>query len=130
MPVLWFGVLIGLPLWVYYTAGRISVARDFRFIVWLALAATVPLTWFTIHLQLVGHSGGELVVANYWRESRVPFNHILAVEPVWWYRGRVVRIRFNRRTPFGSTVYYMPKWGAFRALYASPEEELRAIVRG
>jgi len=128
MPTLWFGALIGVPIWVYATMGRISIRSDFQFIVWFALIATVLLTWLTVHLQLVGYRGRELVVANYWREARVPFEHVAAVEPVWWYKGRLVRIRFNRRTPFGSVVYYMPKWGALRALYSAPEERLRSII--
>jgi hypothetical protein len=127
-PVAWLACLVGIPLWVLATVGRISIAGGFEFIVWFALIATVPLTWVTVHLQLVGYRGQELVVASYWREARIPFEHVEAVEKVWWYRGRLVRIRFNRRTPFGSIVYYMPKWGSFRAMFSSPEEELRRIV--
>ena len=128
MPTLGVGALFGVPIWVYATMGRISIRSDFQFIVGFVLIATVPLAWLTVHLQLVGYRGRELVVANYWREARVPFEHVAAVESVWWYKGRMVRIRFNRRTPFGSVVYYMPKWGAFRALYSAPEEQLRSIV--
>jgi hypothetical protein len=128
MPTLWMAILIGVPAWVYATMGRISVRSDAQFIVWFALIATVPLTWFTVHLQLVGYSGRELVVANYWREARIPFQQIEAVEPVWWYRGRLVRIRFDGRTPFGSTVYYMPKWGPLRAMFSAPEEELKRVI--
>jgi len=128
MPVIWFAALAGVPIWVYFTMGRISIRSDFQFIVWFALIATVPLTWVTVHLQLVGHHGRELVVANYWREAHIPFESVEAVEPVWWYKGRLVRIRFNCRTPFGSVVYYMPKWGPFRAAFSAPEQELRKIL--
>lgn len=128
MPTLWMAILIGAPVWVYTTMGRISIRSDFQVIVWFVLIATVPLTWFTVHLQLVGYSGRELVVANYWREARISFQQIEAVEPVWWYRGRLVRIRFDGRTPFGSTVYYMPKWGPLRAMFSAPEEELRRVI--
>ena len=128
MPVLWFAVLVGVPIWVYINMGRISIRSDFQFIVWFALIATVPLTWVTVHLQLVGYQDGELVVANYWREARIPFKSVEAVEPVWWYKGRLVRIRFNCRTPFGSLVYYMPRWGPLRAAFSAPEQELRKIL--
>lgn len=128
MPVLWLAVLIGVPAWVYATTGRISIRPDFQFIVWFALIATVLLGWMTVHLQSLGYNGGELVVANYWRRARIPFNHVAAVEPVWWYKGRLVRVRFNCQTPFGSTIYYMPRWGPFRAMFSSPEEELRKII--
>lgn len=128
MPVIGLAAVIGVPLWVYLTMGRISIRSDFQFIVWFALIATVLLAWLTAHLQLVGYRCRELVVANYWREARIPFEHIEAVEPVWWYKGRLVRIRFNRRTPFGSVVYYTPKWGPLRAMFSAPEEELRRVV--
>lgn len=128
MPAIWLAVLTGVPVWVYITMGRISIRPDFQFIVWFALIATVPLAWVTVHLQLVGYRGKELVVANYWREARIPFEHVEAVEPVWWYKGRLVRVRFNRRTPFGSMIYYMPKWGPFRAMFSAPEQELKRIV--
>jgi hypothetical protein len=128
MPVMWLALLIGVPIWVYITAGHISIRSDFQFIVWFTLIATLILGWVTVHLQLAGYRGRELMVANYWREARIPFEAISEVERVWWYKGRLVRIRFNRKTPFGSVVYYMPKWGPFRALISAPEEELRRII--
>src|SRR5580704_9965985 len=69
LPVIWFVALAGVPIWVYFTKGRISVRSDFRFLVWFALIVTVPLTWVTVHLQLVGYHGRELVVANFWSEA-------------------------------------------------------------
>jgi hypothetical protein len=128
LPVIWFAALAGVPAWVYITMGRISIRSDFQFIVWFALIATVPLIWVTVHLQSVGYHGRVLVVANYWSEARIPFESIEAVEPVWWYKGRLVRIRFNCRTPFGSVIYYMPKWGPLRGALSAPEEELRKIL--
>jgi hypothetical protein len=127
-PVAWLALLAGVPRWVYSTAGRIHIASGFEFIVWFALIATAPLVWLTVHLQRVGYCGRELMVANYWREARIPFELIAAVESVWWYKGRLVSIRFNRKTPFGSIVYYMPKWGPARAMYSAPEEQLRSVI--
>ena len=128
LPVLWFAILLGVPLWVLATMGQISVASGFRFIVAFVLIATVPLTWLTFHLQRVGYSGKNLVISNYLREARIPFDDVEAVEPVWWYRGRLVRIRFKRRTPFGSLVYYMPKWGPMRAMIGGSEKDLQRII--
>ena len=128
MPFIWLAVLTGVPFWVYVTKGHISVRPDAQFIIWFALITTVPLSWVTVHLQSVGYCGAELVVGNYWREARIPFQLVQAVEPVWWYKGRLVRIRFNRRTPFGTVVYYMPKWGSLQAMLSAPEEELRRVV--
>lgn len=128
LPVLWFAILLGVPLWVIATTGRFSVARGFRFIVGLVLIACVPLAWLTIHLQRVGHCGRDLVIGNYLRQARIPFEDVEAVEPVWWYRGRLVRIRFRRRTPFGSLVYYMPKWGPMRAMLGGSEKALQRLI--
>ncbi len=128
LPAIWFAVIAGVPVWVYIEMGRISVRPDFQFVVWFALIASVPLAWFTAHLQLVGYRGKELVVANYWRQARIPFDLVDAVDSPWWYRRRMVRIRFCGDTPFGRTVYYLPKWGFARALVCRPEEELQAAI--
>lgn len=128
LPILWFAILLGVPPWVFATMGQISIASGFRFIVAFVLLATVPLIWLTLHLQRVGYSGRNLVINNYRRQSEIPFEEVEAVEPVWWYRGRMVRIRFKRRTPFGSLVYYIPKWAPARALWDAPEKELQRVI--
>ena len=128
LPVLWLVLIAAYPLWVFAIAGRIRIAPGLEFIAWFLLIATGPLAWFTVHLQRVGYSGEELVVANYWREARIPFKNIQAVEPVWWYKGRLVRVRFASKTPFGSLVYYMPKWGPALAMFSPPEEKLRSVI--
>jgi hypothetical protein len=128
MPVIGLVIVVGVPLWVYITRGRISVPPEFEFIVGFALIATPLLTWLIVHLQRVDYCGRELVVRNYWRDARIPLENIAAVEPVWWYKGRLVRIRFHRKTPFGSVVYYIPKRGPVRAMVSAPEEELRRVI--
>ena len=128
LPILWFAILLGTPLWVFASSGGISVASGFRFIAGFVLVATVPLTWLVVHLQRVGYSGTDLVIANYWRKARIPFNEVETVEPVWWYRGRLVRVRFRSRTPFGTLVYYLPKWGPLRAMVSAPEKELQRLI--
>lgn len=127
-PIVWLAAVAGFPLWVLLETGRLSIAPSFRLFVAVVLIATGFLLWQAAHLQRVGYWGRELIVANYWREARIPFEQVAAVEPVWWYRRRMVRIRFSRQTPFGSTVYYLPKWGPIRCLFASPEEELRRLL--
>jgi hypothetical protein len=127
-PALWLGCLAGLVLAALLRNGHISIAPGFRFFAVVVVAATVFMLWITVRLQRVGYTGSNLVVANYWREARIPFKQVEAVEPVWWYRNRMVRIRFYAGTPFGSTVYYLPKWGGLRAMFTSPDEELRSIL--
>ena len=127
-PVLWLAFVAGVPLWVFVTYGRITIADGFKFIAVFVLVSTVVIVWMAVRLKRVGYCGRELVIANYWSEARVPFEQVEAVEPVWWFRSRLVRIRFNRGTPLGSCVYYLPKWGPVRALFTNPGEELRQLV--
>ncbi|HXN45250.1 MAG TPA: hypothetical protein VN893_01330 [Bryobacteraceae bacterium] len=127
-PVLWLGVLGGLVLAALIRNGHISIAPGFRWFAALVIGATVFILWISARIQRVGYAGTDLVVANYWRETRVPFAQVAAVESVWWYRRRMVRVRFSPSTPFGETVYYLPKWGGLRAMFSSPEEELRTIL--
>ena len=127
-PTLWGAMLVGIPLWLLSTTGRIALGPDLRFMAVFVLAVSLPLAWFVVHLQLVGYRGRELVVANFWREARIPFEHIDAVEGVWWYRGRLVAIRFKSPNEFGTTVYYLPKWDMFRTIFSHPEEQLRRAM--
>src|ERR1022692_3240819 len=53
---------------------------------------------------------------------------VAAVEGVWWYWRRLVRVRFGPPNEFGETIYYIPKWAPLRALYSNPADELRRIV--
>ncbi len=127
-PILWLGALTGVLAWAFLKNGRIFIASDFRLIAALVVIATAMMLWLTTRLQRVGYCDRNLVVANYWRRARIPFEQVEAVEPVWWYRGRLVRIRFRQRTPFGYSVYYLPKWGSIRCFFASPDKELRELL--
>jgi hypothetical protein len=127
-PTLWITVLAWVLIWTFVTYGRISVRGGFGFIALFVVVSTVVMMWMSVRLQLVGYCGRELIVANYRREARIPFEQVAAVESVWWYRSRMVRIRFHRATPFGDCVYYLPKWGPLRGLFSKPEEELRRVL--
>jgi hypothetical protein len=128
LPALWLVGVLGLPAWVWAKDGRISLTPEFRFIALFAVVAIVLLGWLTVHLQSVGYRGTRLMVRNPWKQALIPFDDVEAVEPVWWYKGRLVRIRFRSPTPFGDVVYYIPKWAVLRS-FGSPEEDLREIMR-
>ncbi len=85
------------------------------------------MVWLCFRVQKVGYAGRELVVSNYLRTERIPFDSIEAVEPVWWNYRRMVRIRLRTQTSFGQTVYYIPKWAAFKCMWVAPEKELREL---
>jgi hypothetical protein len=126
-PVAWLALLS----WIFFIAvkaGHISIASDFKILVAVLLAGTAFMLWLSTRLQRVGYAGRELVVSSYWREERIPFQQVEAVEPVWWYRRRMVRIRLRADSQFGQVVYYLPKWGFIRCLVSSPDKELRDLI--
>jgi hypothetical protein len=128
-PVVWLALISGFFISAIIKNGRISVASDFRFLLVVILIATAFMLWFSLRLQRVGYCGKELVISSYWREARIPFDQVEAVEPVWWYRGRVVRIQLRSESPFGDAVYYLPKWGFVRCIWSSPDRELRELIK-
>jgi len=127
-PVVWLALICGFLLSAIVKTGRISIANDFRFLVVAVLIGTAFMLWFSVRLQRVGYAGRELVISSYWREARIPFDQVEAVEPVWWYRGRLVRIQLRSESAFGDVIYYLPKWGFVRCLWSSPDKELRELI--
>jgi hypothetical protein len=123
-PVVWLALISGVLLSVFVRTGHISIASNARFLVGLFLIGTAFMVWFSLRLQRVGYAGKELVISNYWREARIPFDQVEAVE----YRGRLVRILLRSESPFGQVVYYLPKWGFIRCLWLSPDKELRELI--
>ena len=127
-PVVWVALISGVLLSVFVRTGHISIASNSGFLVGLVLLGTAFMVWFSLRLQRVGYAGRELVISSYWREVRISFDEVEAVEPVWWYRGRLVRILLRSQSPLGQVVYYLPKWGFIRCLWASPDQELRELI--
>jgi hypothetical protein len=127
-PVLWLALICGVLLGAIVRTGHISIASNARFLAAVFLIGTAFMVWFSVRLQRVGYAGKELVISNYWREARIPFDQVEAVEPVWWYRGRLVRIQLRSESPFGQVVYYLPKWGFIRCFWSSPDQELRELI--
>jgi len=124
-----FNKLLFPVVWLAFVrTGHISIASNSRFLVGFFLIGTAFMVWFSLRVQRVGYSGKELVISNYWREARIPFDQVEVVEPVWWYRGRLVRIQLRSESPFGQVVYYLPKWGFIRCLWSSPDKELRELI--
>jgi len=127
-PFLWYALL--LAALVYYTlhSGHFPDIRKLGlFGIWI-LAVTAFVAWVSSRTRRVGIEGGRLVVSTYFREVRVPFNHIGAVELVWWYWRRLVRVEFTGPNGFSETVYYIPPWAGIRALYSDPARELRSLI--
>jgi hypothetical protein len=127
-PVAWLALISGTLLSVFVRTGHISIASNARSLVAVFFIGTGFMVWFSLRLQRVGYAGRELVISNYGREARIPFDQVEAVEPVWWYRGRLVRVELRSESPFGQVVYYLPKWGFIRCMWSSPDKELRELI--
>jgi hypothetical protein len=127
-PIIWFSLVAAILLFELVRTGGVFVPKGFGFISAFGGFMTWLSAWSMARLERIGYCGRELVISNYWREVRIPFEQVQAVEPVWWYQRRMVRIRLRSRTPFGDTVYYIPKWAALRCFYSRPDEELRELV--
>lgn len=126
--VLWLAGVIGALSGILLKTGHIFIAPSFRPLVALVFLATVFIFWLSLRIQRVGYAGRELIVSNYLRQERIPFEQVEAVEPVWWNYRRMVRVRLRSNTSFGDVVYYIPKWAAFKCLWVAPEKELQELL--
>ena len=126
--VLWLAAVAGASLGILLKTGHIFIAPAFRPLIAFVLLATAFIVWLSGRVQRVGYTGRDLIVSNYLRQERIPFDEVEAAEPVWWYFRRMVRIRLRSPTSFGQVVYYIPKWAAFKCLWVAPEKELQDLL--
>jgi hypothetical protein len=126
--VLWLAAVVGVFLRILLKTGHIFIAPAFRPLIAFVLLATAFTFWLSGHIQRVGYIERDLIVSNYLRQERIPFDQVEAAESVWWYFRRMVRIRLRSRTSFGQVVYYIPKWAAFKCLWVAPERELQDLL--
>jgi len=127
-PILWIAAVIGAFSGILLKTGHFLVSPDYRFLIAFMFVATVFMFWLSARIQRVGFAGRDLVISNYLRQERIPFDQVEAADPVWWNYRRMVRVRFRTHTSFGYTVYYIPKWAAFKCLWVAPEKELRELL--
>ena len=127
-PIVWLALVAGGFSGIFLGTGRVFVAPGFRPFAAFAVLATALIFWLSLRIQRVGYCGCDLIVSDYLRQARIPFREVEAVEPVWWYYRRMVRIRLRTHSSFGQVVYYIPKWAAFRCLWVAPEKELQQLL--
>jgi hypothetical protein len=128
-PVLFLAAVVGALSGIFLKTGRFFIAPAFRPVIAFVFLATIFIFWLAALIQRVGYVGRGLIVSNYLRQERIPFDQVEAAEPVWWYYRRMVRVRFRTHTSFGYVVYYIPKWAAFKCLWVAPEKELQELLR-
>jgi len=128
-PVLWLAGVIGALAGIFLKTGRFFIAPGFRPVIAFVFLATIFIFWLGGRIQRVGYVGRDLIVSNYLRQERIPFDQVEAAEPVWWNYRRMARVRFRTETSFGYVVYYIPKWAAFKCLWVAPEKELQELLQ-
>ena len=91
------------------------------------------LWWTCAPLKRVWLEGMTLHVSNYLREIAVPVAAIDQVTESLWINIHPVTIRFNRTTPFGDSIVFMPKARLFALWSPHPVvaelEQLMATAR-
>lgn len=127
-PVLWLAAVVGALSGIFFKTGHFFISRGFRPVIAFVFLATAYMFWLSARIQRVGYTGRDLIVSNYLRQERIPFDQVEAVEPVWWYYRRMVRIRMRTHSSFGYVVYYIPKWAAIRCFWIAPEKQLRELL--
>lgn len=126
--LLWLAAVAGVPSVILLRTGHLFIAPSFRPLVAFVLLATTFIFWLGGRIQRVGYAERDLIVSNYLRQERIPFDQVEAAEAVWWYYRRMVRIQLRSQTSFGKIVYYIPKWAAFKCLWVAPEKELQDLL--
>ena len=97
--VLWLAAVVGALSAIFLKTGRISISPSFRPVMAFVFLATVFIVWLSVRIQRVGYVGRDLIVSNYLRQERIPFDQVEAAEPVWWYYRRMVRVRLRSTHP-------------------------------
>ena len=127
-PVFWLAAVVGALSGILLKTGRFFIAPGFRPVIAFVFVATVFIFWLSARIQRVGYAGRDLIVSNYLRQERIPFDNVEVAEPVWWYYRRMVRVRMRTHTSFGYVVYYIPKWAAIKCFWVAPEKELQELL--
>jgi hypothetical protein len=126
--LIWLAVVVGVPLAFLLRTGHLFIAPAFRPFIAFVLLASAFILWLSRRIQRVGYTERDLIVSNYSRQERIPFEQVQTAEPVWWYYRRMVRIQLRSRTSFGQVVYYIPKWAVFKCFWGAPERELQNLL--
>jgi hypothetical protein len=87
------------------------------------------LYWYYARLKKVAIDADGLVISNYLRQVRVPWQNILEVSGSRWVNTRQIKVTFDRDIGFGTSSIFMPK---VRFLWPGQEhpiaQELRDLI--
>jgi hypothetical protein len=135
--VKFFGPALIVPLGAYlvYLTARSSVELDTMrggiaiwTVPWLAVIGGFLFNlWWGFALKRVAIDGDSILISNYSREVRLPLSAIIDVRENRWIKLHPVTIVFDRETPWGSNIKFMPRlrWFAFSWMSHPVVTELR-----
>lgn len=129
LPWLWYGALAAGLIYLTVRFGHFPDLRKLGVFGLLLLGVTIFIAWVSGRTKRVGVCDGQLVVSNYRKTLLIPYAQVAAVENVWWYWRRLVRIRFRGPTEFGSLIYYIPRFAGVMFYFADPTADLRERIR-
>lgn len=120
----WFGQA-GAP------AARLPLAVDARLAVlgfWLALTALQ--VWWGSRLKRVAVDDEMIYISDYFREVALPLSAIAEVRELRWLRLHPVIVELSGETPWGGTIWFMPKIRFFTPGFLSHPvvQELRDLA--
>ncbi len=74
------------------------------------IAGSTFILWANAGLKRVRTDERQLLLSNYFREIRIPFNAVVDVRQNRWLNSRPITIHFRDETEFGDRVTFIPKW--------------------
>lgn len=133
IPAFGAGALLALqhPEDVMYNGVRGAAPSQIGWIFLLLwLAGTTVILWMSVPLKRVRVDSGALVVSNYFREWRVPFDLVTDVTQNRWVNGRPITVRLRADMGCGYRIVFLPqarlRWRTWRE---DPEvNELRRLA--
>lgn len=94
--------------------------------IWVVGSAFI--LWGCSRLKRVRVDESGLLVSNYLKEIRIPFDDILDVTENRWINIHPVTIHFRQSTPFGERVVFMPRVRLFAWTSHPVVGELRTLA--
>lgn len=100
-PILWIAAVIGAFSGILLKTGHFLVSPDYRFLIAFMFVATVFMFWLSARIQRVGFAGRDLVISNYLRQERIPFDQRSrcgGITAAWSACGSALTLRSDTRS--------------------------------
>jgi len=92
----------------------------------LGVLVVASIYWYYVRLKKVAIDSDGLIISNYVREVRIPWQQLIKVTGSRWEKTHHVTITFDRDIGFGNSVIFMPK---FKFLWPGQEHPIAQELR-